>query len=751
MSRKVVKRPPARTAITSRDDRRMTIPTAVHQARPNESEAVGWRPVAGICAGLVALVFVVFGQTIHFHFLNFDDQDYIYDNPVVLKGLTAGGIGWAFTHAHADNWHPLTTILHMLDCQVYGLWAGGHHLTNVVLHSACAVLLFLMLLDMTRALWRGAFVAALFAIHPLRVESVAWVSELKDVLSGLFFMLTLWAYARYARGPRSRARYAAVVLCLALGLLSKPMLVTVPFVLLLLDYWPLGRLRTVSQLPGLLTEKLPLFALCVLSSIATIIAQRQAIAPDSKLALSSRLGNALVACVVYLEKLVWPSGLAALYPFPTNGPEGWEVIDAILILAALSAGAWLLRRKKPYLLGGWLWYLGMLAPVIGIVQVGPQAYADRYTYLPQIGLCIAATWAAADWAGERRARRAGLGAVALAILCALLVASWRQTTYWRDSETLWTHALECTENNWIAHGNLGLALYDTGRVDQAIAQYGDDLAINPADEKVHSNLGNALAREGRIGDALAEYREALRLNPDDAEARYNLGSTLCRQGRMDDGIAEYREALRINPAYAEAHGNLGTALLQERRIEEAISEYREAIRIDPGYADAHSNLGVALLQQGRTEEAIAEYREALRINPAYADAQCNLGLALCKDGQAGEGIARLDKAIQLQPANPVFQFKMAWLLATAPQPSLRNGARAVQLATQANLASGGADAGILHCLAAAYAQAGRFPDAVKAAQKALQLAGTGSNAALAGILPREIKLYEEGKPFEPRQ
>jgi tetratricopeptide (TPR) repeat protein len=645
----------------------------------DESKRRNWL-VAGICATLMILILIVFGQTIGNGFINFDDDHYVYQNPMVLRGLSLDGIGWAFTHVHSNNWHPLTTLLCMLDCQMYGLWAGGHHLTSVLLHAACAVLLFLLLLEMTGKMWRSGFVAAVFAIHPLRVESVAWVSELKDVLSGVFFMLTLWAYVRFTRRPDSKGRYAMVLIWFALGLMSKPMLVTVPFVLILLDYWPLGRFQKLSQLPVLLREKLPLFALSVLSCVATVLAQEQAIQTIEHFPLALRIGNALIAYVAYLGKLIWPRGLAVLYPLLKDGTPAWQVIDATLLLAALTAGAWLVRRKQPYLLVGWLWYLGMLAPVIGILQVGGQAYADRYTYLPQIGLCLAGTWMAAEWAGERRRRRAMLGSIASAILCALLAVAYHQTAYWRDSETLWSHTLECTRDNSIAHNNLGLVSLD----------------------------------QGRPTEATAHFREALRINPIDGKAYYNLGLVLCQQGHTEEAAAEFRKAIELNPTDGKAH----------------------------------NNLGVVLCQQGRMEQGIAEFRAALEIEPDDAEADKNLGNAVFRRGSAAEAIGYEQKALELQPADASAQNDLAWMLATAPQPSLRDGARAVKLAMQACRSSGGNNPLTLRTLAAAYAEAGQFPDAVQTAQRALQLAQAQSNTNLAGTLLRELKLYEAGRRIE---
>jgi protein O-mannosyl-transferase len=636
--------------------------------------------VASVCGLLVVLVFVVFGQTAGHGFINYDDQSYVDENPVVLRGISLKGIEWAFTHVVSGNWHPLTVMIHMLDCQAYGQWAGGHHLTNVLLHAACAVLLFLLLRQMTGALWRSGFVAAVFAIHPLRVESVAWVAELKDVLSGLFFMLTLWAYARYASRRESRGRYAMVLLWFALGLMSKPMLVTVPCVLLLLDYWPLGRLQSWSSLPGLVKEKLPFFALSVLSCVATVIAQKQAIEPISTFPLSSRAGNALVAYVVYIGKFIYPSQLAPFYPLHKDGPEAWQVLDAILLLAALTVGAYMARRRQPYLLFGWLWYLGTLVPVIGIFQVGLQAYADRYTYLPEIGLCVAGTWAAVDLAGRRRFSRMALGGIASVILCALLVSARRQTAYWRDSETLWRHTLGCTAGNYLAHYELGMVMLYQGRIDEAIAQYQAALQINPSYAAAYNNLGNTLLMEGRTGEAIAQFGELLKINPSSAEAHYNLGNALSSQGRTDEAIAEYRAALQLNPSYALAHNNLGKALIEQ--------------------------------------------------------------------GKEGEAIEQMEQAVALQPASAETRNNLAWVLATASPTSARNGARAVQLATEANESAGGNEPIFLHTLAAAYAAAGRYPDAVQTAQRALQVLQGQSNPALADALKREIKLYEAGRPFE---
>ncbi len=586
--------------------------------------------VPGVCFFLAAIIWVVFGQTLGHEFVNYDDDFYVYDNPAVTRGLNLKGVEWAFTHRVCANWHPLTMLTHMLDCQLYGLNAGGHHLTNVLLHTASVILLFLVLRRMTGFLWRSAFVAAVFAIHPLRVESVAWVAERKDVLSGLFFMLTLWAYTRYGQGRSSVERrgssagtsslaldprpstlsYYLVLVFFALGLLCKPMLVTVPFVLLLLDYWPLGRVTSgewqvtrfripvpqLSTLNQLLLEKLPLFGLAVVSCVVTIVAQHEAIQSFERFSLPVRLGNAVISYVAYLGQMFWPTGLAVLYPFTARDIGFLAVVLSLVLLAGISAGVFILCRRRPYFLTGWLWYLIMLVPVIGIVQVGAQARADRYTYLPQIGLYVWLTWAAAEGCAGRRYRRVVLGGLATGILAALMFCARAQTPYWRNSETLWTQTLACTSDNAIGHNNFGNALLKAGHEDEAIAHFQTALEINPDFAEAHNNLGNFLFQKGNVDEAIVRYQRALEINPDYAVAHYNLGNALIKKGSLDEAIAHLQKALQINPDYAEAHNNLGYALIQKRIVDEAIAHFQMALQIKPDYADARNNLSNALIQ-----------------------------------------------------------------------------------------------------------------------------------------------------------
>ncbi|MGD0813636.1 MAG: tetratricopeptide repeat protein [Verrucomicrobiota bacterium] len=634
-----------------------------------------WR-VAVLCLVLAAITFAVFGQTLGFGFVTFDDNKYVFANPTVKEGLTLKGAIWALTNDKVDHWHPLTWLTHMADCQAFGLWAGGHHLTSVALHAAAAVMLFLALREMTGSLWRSAFVAAVFAIHPLRVESVAWIAERKDVLSGLFFMQTLWAYARYARRP-SGWGYTAVVVWFGLGLLCKNTLVALPFVLLLLDWWPLQRL-TPASFWGLRKEKIPLFLLSAGSCVVTVIAPQKVVG-SSQIPLLERLGNAVLSYGVYLWQMVFPAGLAVPYLYPPNGQPLWRIAAAFVLLAAISMGALACWKKRPYLPVGWLWYLGMLVPAIGIVQISNHSHADRFTYLPGIGVVLAVTWAVGDWSAGWKHRRVVLGGVMAAVLSALMVSAWIQTGYWKNTETLFTHTLACTTGNYVAHSALGADLVEKGRLDEAIAQ----------------------------------YQYALQTKPDSGDIHYNLAIAFMQKGRVDEAIAQYEKALQITPNGAPAWNNLGRVFFQQGRVDEAILHYQKALQIRPNYALAHCNLATALQQKGRLDEAMSHFEQAL----------------------------------QLEPADPWVNNNLAWLLATCSEASLRDGNRAVELAKQANELAGGENPMILHTLAAAFAEAGRFSEAVEAEQSALQLAAAQSITNLAGQIQSELKLYEAGHPF----
>jgi protein O-mannosyl-transferase len=682
----------------------------------------------GVCAFLLAAVLVVFYQTTSYDFVNFDDADYVYRNATVTKGLTWEGIRWAFTERRAcANWHPLTWLSHELDCSIYGphqpmlneqsesensLFAGGHHLTSVLLHAAAAIVLFLALWRMTDAFWPSAFVAAVFAVHPLRAESVAWVAERKDVLSGLFFMLTLAAYVGYVRHPFSLIRYLSVIVLFALGLMAKPMLVTLPFVLLLLDYWPLGRMSSSGwrgsgwrgsctatpgaavQLPlqqnsprwqfvwPLVIEKIPLLLLTAASCIVTPLAQGKAVAAIDVVPISARATNALVAYVAYIRDLIFPLGLAVYYPHPGANLPIWKVIAAALVLVGVSTAVVIGRRKYPYLFVGWFWYVGMLVPVIGLVQVGRQAMADRYTYLPQIGLGIAVAWGAAELTRDWPRRRWACGVASALIVTALMACAWRQTEYWRDSVTLWKHTLECTERNPAARANLGAAM-----------------------------------------SSLKQYEEA---------------------------VEQLREALVIDQKCLPAQYNLGLALFHLHQPNAAIEHYRKALELDDKLAQAHYRLAEALLETGKRDEAIAEFRKALHLEPDNANACYNVAVILEQKGEKAAALKAYRQTLALQPNDVTFLDQLAWILATCPDPSLRNGQEAVQLAERAVELTNGNVALVYGTLAAAYAEAGRFREAVAASQRAIALAlekGDKQSAAIFGI---QMKFYQGGTPYRER-
>lgn len=569
------------------------------------------KPRMTISLLLLLTIAVAFGHVLHHDFVLYDDGLYITDNLQVQSGITWKGISWAFTSTHASNWHPITWLSHMLDCQIYGLSPYGHHLTNLILHLANTILLFLVLNRATGGLWRSAFVAALFGLHPLHVESVAWVAERKDVLSTFFWMLTMWFYVRYVASPRL-ASYVLVVFFMALGLMAKPMLVTLPFVLLLMDFWPLRRLAVVpedntfdskngesktknknkAQILRLFVEKVPLLVLAAVSSVITIAAQQsgKAFAPLHALSLKIRVANALVSYVKYIAKMLWPQDLACLYTYPYNGLPAWQVAGAAVLLLSVSGLAIRAARRFPYVPAGWFWYLGTLIPVIGLVQVGSQSMADRYTYVPLIGLFIVISWGVAEFVQSWRYGKAVLAVAAGIALSGLAILTWLQVGCWRNSTTLFQHTLR----------------------------------VSPDSAIVQNNLGFALAQQGRLKVAVSHYREALRIEPYYLKARFNLGFALGKLGRLDEAIDHFSRLLHVKPDFAEAHYNLAVALSQENRLEEAIEHLRDAIRVEPDYAEAHNELGVLLARGGKMQEAIVHFSKALEVKPDLQQAQKNL-------------------------------------------------------------------------------------------------------------------------------
>ncbi len=774
-----------------------------------------------------------------FDFVSYDDHGFIHDNPQVCAGLTLSGVLWAFQHSVIGNWHPLTLLSHMLDCQLYGLNAGGHHVTNLLFHVANTLLLFQVFKQMTGALWRSAFVAALFALHPLHVESVAWVSERKDVLSTFFFMLTLCAYVRYVETksesrkqkgeiqvPASRHLpssifYLLALTCFALGLMSKAMLVTLPFVLLLLDYWPLRRFQftslavspelqfanvkrrpssprllgaakrsgdgstlnsQLSTVRRLLWEKLPFFLLAAVLAAVTFCLQKQAgaMVALAKLPFTFRLANALTSYANYLRKSVWPDDLAVFYPYPDFFPT-WKVAFAGIVLVAITVAVVLAMRRRPYLPVGWFWFFGMLAPVIGLVQVGGQAMADRYTYVPLIGVFVALVWGGNELLDRWRVPRAIVGSFATLIALACGLRSADQLRHWRNSETLFRHAIEVTERNYIAYDNLGVLLQRQGKVDQAIACYTQALRFKPADAEAHSNLGHALMSKGRLDEAQIHLERALQINPKLADADFNLATLLSQQGKIEAAISVYRRALVLNDNLPDVHNNLGGLLMLQGKLDEAITHFHRALRYRPNYDDALNNLGSALMKRGRASEAVAPLMKAIQLQPAFVEAHYNLGNAyraldrlaeavaeyrtairhnpnfgpahyqlatiLVARREVAEGIKHYQETVRLEPTLVEALNELAWLLATQRSDQYRDGKQAVALATRAVELTRTNDPAVLDTLAAAYAEIGEFSEALASAKKAVALANKSGEQKQAEEIKLRLRLYEQAKPY----
>ena len=614
---------------------------------------------------LIFAIIIACGQVRNFDFVDFDDGSYITENIHVQKGLTIEGLIWAFTTFHSANWHPMTWLSHMLDCQIYGLNPMGHHWTNLQFHIVNTLLLFFILFKMTGAIWRSAFVAALFALHPLHVESVAWVAERKDVLSTFFWLLTMSAYLRYVEKP-ALIRHFMILLFFVLGLMSKPMLVTLPFVLLLLDLWPLKRFQfkndrmlqsdrvTFFGFQGFLRlflEKIPFFILVVISCILTFFAQKSggALVPLESLSLKTRIANALISYVSYVLKAIWPSNLAVYYPHPVDTLPVWQICGAALLIVGVFIGAIYLLKQYRYIPVGLFWYFGTLIPVIGLVQVSDQSMADRYTYIPLTGLFIIVAWGVSDLLVKWHYRKIFLGVSAVIILSALTVCTFFQTSHWRTTITLFENAAKVTENNYKALNNLGTALIDKGKYDEALSYFAEALRIYPQKTDARNNLANVLFLQGKPDEAVLHYNEILEFNPQKTDARNNLANVLSAQGKLDEAVLHYKEALRINPEYADAQYNLANVLSAQGKLDEAVLHYKEALRINPEYAKAHYHLGKILMNQKKMKEAMFHFAETIRINPEYAEAYNKIGLILAEQGKYNKAKVFFLKAVQIRP------------------------------------------------------------------------------------------------------
>jgi len=735
-----------------------------------------------ICLALAAITIAVYSPVFHYDFITFDDQVYVTENPYVLSGLNFNSLAWAFQTSTSGNWLPLTWISHMLDARCYGLKAGGHHLTSVLFHAANAVLLFLLLQKMTGAIWRSATIAALFAWHPAHVESVAWIAERKDVLSSFFGLLTLLAYVRYtqagyAPAARRKLLYLTVVLLFALGLMAKPMLVTLPFVLLLLDFWPLGRMSRPS-LSRLVTEKTPLLALSAACCATTFWAQWRShvVASMAGLDLSRRLCHVLASYFNYIVMLVFPRGLAIFYPYPLH-EKIVVVVAGAAALVLLFALAIALARRRPWLIVGWLWFVGMLVPVIGLVQVGDQAMADRYTYLPSIGLFIILVWAGAEVA----VRYPMLELLAPVVAWALLAGTWIQVHYWKDSRTVFERDLQVTQNNYLALSLLGSLRAADGDLDEAMRLYREALRDKPDYSQAHFFLACGLEQQGKIDEAKSEYAMALRLKPEFPQAHIFLGLLLAREKKYDQAAAEYEAVLKTNPQSAMAHNDLARLLQTEGRLDESVQHYLAAVQSDPGLPQAHNNLGVLYLQKGQLSDGITQLREALRLNPGNVETEYNLamalnqrqqwpealemwqrlapaqpnnakaqyqyGLALAHQGKTREAMAQYAHAILLTPDFAEALNELAWIIATDPHPELRNGPQAVVMAGRACELTGRQEPAMLLTLAAAYAETGRFSEAITTTEKGRDIAQSKENKELEEKAALMRDTFEKRQPF----
>ena len=677
-----------------------------------------------ICFVLIVLVLAAMSRVLHNDFVNYDDDRYVYENLHVKNGPTLDNLAWALTTTYASNWHPVTWISHMLDARLYGLNPLGHHLTSLLIHLANTLILFGLLRRMTGSRWASALTAALFGVHPLHVESVAWVSERKDVLCALFWLLATWAYVRYTERPNGR-RYAAVLVLFALGLMSKPMIVTFPLTLLLLDYWPLRRREQSSvnseRRARLVLEKTPLFAMSAASCVITYVAQCKGFAVGTleRLPLGERAANAVVSYVVYTAKVFVPYPLAAFYPHPKDTLPALYVIGASVLLVGITLAAWRLRNR-PYLLVGWLWYVVTLFPVIGLMQVGWQGMADRYTYVPLVGLFIAVLGSMGVWEnGSVSVRNSHtlllthphavlLTVVSLAAVVAFGVVSWGQCAYWKDSITLFTHALRVTRSSPVAEDNLAVALSNLGKLDEAI---------------IH-------------------HRRALGIEPEWADAHFNLGSTYLKAGRSDKAIPEFRAALRVNPRHAQALNNLGAALLVTGHPDEAAACMSEAVRVQPDYYRAYMNLATAFSDLGRWDDALAALRKAVSLDPSSPDARQNLGITLAQTGQPVEAIAEFREALRLQPDWPEAQNNLAYMLASLPDADRSDRAEAVALAEAACRSTKHRNLQFLDTLVRAYAADERFADAARAAREAARVARSNRRAGAVRRLEATARLYD---------
>jgi tetratricopeptide (TPR) repeat protein len=735
-----------------------------------------------ICAGLAGLTLAAFWPVTRGDFVNLDDPTYVLTNVRVQQGVTWENVTWSFSTYYFSNWHPLTWLSYLVDCEIFGVNPRAMHGVSLAWHVANVLLLFGLLKRATGATWPSAVVAALFAVHPLHVESVAWISERKDVLSTFFWISSMWAYCEYVKARCAGWYTAAVALC-ALGLMCKAMLVTLPFALLLFDLWPLRRLEPggdawLRRVAKLVVEKLPFFALAAVTGFFTFVAQQagEAVIPFEPLSLSARIENAFISYARYLAKTFWPTELAVFYPHPGEWPV-MQFVASLALLAGVSAAAIVYIRRHPFLFTGWFWFLGTLVPVIGLVQVGGQSMADRYTYVPSIGLFVALVWLA-----RRVAARVPVAAIATVVTLVLFtctILTHQQSRLWQDSVTLFTHAARVAPANSVVLNNLGSALRDVGRTADADRVFDEALALDPEDPMVLGNLGNRSLRGGKVDEALAFYQRALQFKSNEPRLHFNAGRAFAMKGEFTNAMGHYDRALELNPSYLDARLELGNVMMALGKTAAAIEHYNRVLKLRPDHAAARYNLGQIAIREGRWTEAVEHLSEAVRTQTNFAAAHRQLAVALQRSGQPGKARQSLESAIAARPTNAVLHAELglllaqsgepkeaisayrkaielnqemfeaannlAWLLATHPE--VLNGPEAVRLAEYAVERGGKGHAFLLGTLAAAYAEAGQFPDAIKTAEEAIELAKKNGQEELARKNIELLAAYREGRPW----
>ncbi len=681
-----------------------------------------------IYLALLVSVLVAYEPLRRNDFVNYDDDKYITENPHVLAGITRDSVIWAFTEPHFHMYHPLTSLSHMLDCELFGLNPFWHHASSLLFHMLNALLLFWVVKRMTGFVWASAFVAAVFALHPLQVDSVAWVAERKSVLSGFFWILTMAAYVRYAEHPHV-GRYFLVAAVYALALMSKPVVVTLPFVLLLLDYWPLHRLR---RKPGenadlgklryqqfsagrLVMEKLPLFILSAILSVITFVVQHSGgiVLPLGRIPVKYRIANAFVAYLKYIEKFIWPHKLAVFYPHPAYRISMVTAVVCALVFILISAMFIYLGRRKRYLAVGWLWFVGMLVPVIGIVQAGDQAMADRYMYIPIIGLLMIIAWGAAELGAKWQYGRIGLGISAALVLVVLSVCTRMQLKHWQNSVALFKRALAVTKDNSRAHEGYATTMMKEGKLDEAVTHYKEALRIEPRLYAVHTNLGLVLLQQGKIDEAAACFRLALRLKPDFPFALNNLGILLAGQGKIDEAITCVEKAIQSDPDYPLSYYTMARIKTQQKEYSQAIEYLEAALQRKPDWPDVYASLGKTWFLMGNVDRGISYWHRALELNPKDIGALNDLARAL----------ATTEDTMLRNPTDAVKYARMACELTNYNRPVL------------------------LDTLATAYAADGNFPEAVKTAEKAVKLAEAMGKKRLAEGIQEHLDLFKSGRPY----